>query len=253
MKDLRGKTAFIAGGADGAGFAIARAFGGEGMNVMIADIDEPALHRAVEDLRGKNINARGVHTDVARRDSMRKAALETISAFGKVHVVCNSANVPPTNGLLGCLSEGDWDRIIDINIHAVVHAAEVFVPLIESHGEGGHIVNIGSAASFIVQPGGEADCGTHFAVVALTEGWNEQLGPRNIGVSIVCPVVGIAPESLGRRVVDGIKNDELYIFTQSGEFREMAEGRFEPIREAFRKSQLSPTLRDLPARILPFA
>jgi NAD(P)-dependent dehydrogenase (short-subunit alcohol dehydrogenase family) len=211
------------------------------------------VQRAVEDLRGKNINVRGVHTDVARRDSMRKAAVETISAFGKVHVVCNSANASPTNGLLGSLSEADWDRIIDINIHAVVHAAEVFVPLIESHGEGGHIVNVGSAGSFIVEPGGEADCGTHFAVAALSEGWSDQLGPRNIGASIVCPVVGIAPESLGRRVIDGIKNDELYIFTQSGEFREMAEGRFEPIREAFRKSQLSPTLRDLPSRILPFA
>src|ERR1700687_1628185 len=101
MKDLRGKTAFIAGGAVGAGFAMARAFGGEGMNVMIGDIDGPALHRACEDPRGKHITPRGVHTDVARRDSMRKSALDTISAFGKVHVVCNSANVPPTNGPLG--------------------------------------------------------------------------------------------------------------------------------------------------------
>lgn len=255
MKDLREKTAFITGGANGVGLAMAHAFGREGMNVMIADIDGPALAHAVEELRENHCNARGVHVDVANRDSMREAALATLAAFGKVHVVCNSASMSPTNALLGCLPEGDWDRMVDVKLHGVIHAAEVFVPLIESHGEGGHIVNIGSAASMLTQPGWEADCATHFAVVALSEGWNDQLAPRNIGVSIVCPAIRMAktsPEIFGSRVVEGIKSGELYIFTLSEKFRELVETRFEHLRTAFRKSELSPALRDLPARSLPF-
>ena len=255
MKELRDKTAFITGGAKGIGLALAHAFGREGMNVMIADINEPALQRALDDLRASDCNARGVHVDVANRPSMRQAALATIAAFGKVHLVCNSASASPTNALLGCLPEGEWDRLVDIKLHGVINAAEVFVPLIESHGEGGHIVNIGSAASILTQPGWEADCATNSAVVALTEGWNDQLAPRNIGVSIVCPAIRMAketPEIFGNRVVEGIKDDERYIFTLAGKFRDLVETRFEHLRTAFGKSRVSPALRDLPARSLPF-
>jgi NAD(P)-dependent dehydrogenase (short-subunit alcohol dehydrogenase family) len=53
MQDLRGKTAFVTGGASGIGLAMAEAFGREGMNVMIADIEPAALTQAVEELRSK--------------------------------------------------------------------------------------------------------------------------------------------------------------------------------------------------------
>lgn len=51
MKDLRDKIAFITGGASGLGLGMAKAFGREGMKVMIADIDQPALTRAVQELK----------------------------------------------------------------------------------------------------------------------------------------------------------------------------------------------------------
>ena len=67
----------------------------------------------------------------------------TIAKFGKVHVVCNNAGVG-AGGPFGSVPEGDWDWVIDVNLKGVVYGMEVFAPLIESHGEGGHFVNTAS-------------------------------------------------------------------------------------------------------------
>ncbi len=83
--------------------------------------------------------------DVAERASLQSAALEAVAAFGKVHVVCNNAGIG-IGGALGGVSERDWDWVIDVNLKGVVNGTEVLVPLIRSHGEGGHIVNTASLA-----------------------------------------------------------------------------------------------------------
>jgi len=71
MRDLRGKTAFITGGANGIGLGMAEVFGGEGMNLKLADIETGALEAANADLRAKQIRVEGVRTDVTSRDSVR--------------------------------------------------------------------------------------------------------------------------------------------------------------------------------------
>src|SRR5262245_61730030 len=91
MKELRDKVAFITGGASGLGLAMAKAFGREGMKVMIADIEQQALTRAVDELRASQVRAEGVICDVGSRAAVREAALKTIATYGKVHVVCNNA------------------------------------------------------------------------------------------------------------------------------------------------------------------
>ena len=116
MKDLRGKTAFITGAGPAViGLGMAHAFGQEGMNVVIADIEDEAIGKALDSLRDAQIRADGVRVDVAQRDSLREAALRTISAFGKVHVVCNNAGVTAI-APLGRMPEGDWNWLIDVNL-----------------------------------------------------------------------------------------------------------------------------------------
>jgi NAD(P)-dependent dehydrogenase (short-subunit alcohol dehydrogenase family) len=135
MKEFQGKTAFVTGGASGMGLAMAEAFGREGMNVMLADIEEGALRRAVQALRDKQIRCEGVVTEVSSRASMRKAALETISKFGKAHVIINNAGVG-VSAPMERLTEDEWRWVLDVNLKGVANGVELFVPLIESHGEG---------------------------------------------------------------------------------------------------------------------
>ena len=122
----------------------------------------------------------------ANARAFEAAALEAVAAFGKVHVVCNNAGVA-VGGPIGTVRERDWDWIIDVNLKGVVYGTEMFVPLIKSHGEGGHIVNTASMAGMVSPPGMEPYCATKFAVVAMSEGWATQLAPLNIGVSVLCP------------------------------------------------------------------
>ncbi|MHB8529245.1 MAG: SDR family NAD(P)-dependent oxidoreductase [Caulobacteraceae bacterium] len=282
MRELNGKVAFITGGASGIGLAMARAFGRAGMAVMLADIEAPALEAAVAELRAGQVRAQGVVVDVTLRDSLRAAAQATIAPVGKVHLVCNNAGVG-AGGPLGTFGERDWNWVVDVNLLGVVHGMEVFAPLIESHGEGGHFVNTASIAGLLSPAGMEPYCATKFAVVAMSEGWSAQLAPKNIGVSILCPgfvktrihesrrnrtapygpdgrpapppgapisgvLTGIPPEPVGERVVEAVRDGDLYVFTHP-EFKTAVEARFSRILAAFDKP--SPALAALPAREPP--
>ena len=106
MKDFRGRTAFITGGASGIGLGMARAFGRAGMNVVLADIDKSAAKIAADRLAAEQIKAAPVHVDVTDRASVRSAALDAVAAFGKIHLVCNNAGVA-VGGPAGTISERD--------------------------------------------------------------------------------------------------------------------------------------------------
>jgi NAD(P)-dependent dehydrogenase (short-subunit alcohol dehydrogenase family) len=279
MQDLNEKVAFVTGGASGIGFAMAEAFGAEGMAVMLADIEPDALASAVERLRARQIRAEGLIADVTGREVLRAAAKETVAAFGKVHVVCNNAGVG-AGGPIGTVSARDWDWVIDVNLKGVVYGVEEFTPVIEAHGEGGHFVNTASLAGMLSPPGMEPYSATKFAVVAMSEGWAEQLRPKNIGVSILCPgfvktrihesrrnrqaaygpderappppdappsrvLSGIPAEVVGRRVVEAVKANELYIFTHPGS-RDAVAARFQRILAAFDEAEASPALVGVP-------
>ena len=276
MRELKGKVAVITGGASGIGLAMARAFGREGMSVMLADIEPTVLAAAVEDLRASQVRAEGVVADVTSRDSLRAAALQTIARFGKVHVVCNNAGVL-SGGAFGQVPERDWGWLVDVNQLGVVHGMEIFAPLIISHGEGGHFVNTASMAGMIGVPGMEPYCATKFAVVAMSEGWAPQMAAHEIGVSVLCPgfvktrihesrrnhpaaggagapattefdaqmtepvLSGIDVDVVAERVLEAVRDNDLYIFTHP-EMRPAVEQRFAAILAAFDKAAASPSL-----------
>jgi NAD(P)-dependent dehydrogenase (short-subunit alcohol dehydrogenase family) len=278
MKDLKGKVAFITGGASGLGLSMARSLGAQGAHIMLADIEQAALTKALDDLRARQIKAQGAICNVGHRDQLREAALKTISEFGKVHIVCNNAGVG-AGGPFGEVPEKDWDWIIDVNLKGVIYGMEVFVPLIKAHGEGGHCVNTASMAGMISPAGMEPYNATKFAVVAMSEGWNVQLAPMNIGVSVLCPgfvrtrihesrrnrpgeygadprhgsdpleqgagqlvLAGIDPDAVGNRVVEAIRDNELYIFTHP-DMKPLVEQRFAGIMAAFDVAAKSPALK----------
>jgi NAD(P)-dependent dehydrogenase (short-subunit alcohol dehydrogenase family) len=282
MDNLKDKTAFITGGASGIGFGMARAFGRAGMNIVIADIDRNAARDAVERLAREQIKAVPAECDVTLRGEVQRAALDAIAAFGKIHVVCNNAGVA-VGGPLGTVRDRDWDWIIDVNLKGVIYGVETFVPLIRSHGEGGHVINTASMAGLISPPGLEPYAATKYAVVAMSEGWAQQLEPLRIGMSVLCPgfvrtrihesgrarqaryggegdvdpgvgvsreeaannvLHGIDPDIVGARVVEAVKANELYVFTHPN-MKEFAEARFRNIRAAFDIAAASPALQSV--------
>jgi NAD(P)-dependent dehydrogenase (short-subunit alcohol dehydrogenase family) len=275
MRDFAGKTAFVTGGASGIGLALGRAFAGEGMKVMLADIEAQPLAAAVESLKSSGMDVRGVICDVADPVSVEQAAQTAYAAFGHVHIVCNNAGVAAAGGIDN-ISLDNWRWVLDVNLMGVLNGIRTFLPHIRAHGEGGHIVNTASMAGMIADLGFSPYVASKFAVVAMSEGLAPQLKPLGIGVSVLCPgfvrtgigdsgrnrptrygpspnvdpaspagalvaqitaflQAGLDPADVAARVLAAIRADELYVFTHP-EMRAEVETRFAAITAAMDKA-----------------
>jgi NAD(P)-dependent dehydrogenase (short-subunit alcohol dehydrogenase family) len=182
MKGLAGKTAFVTGAASGIGLGIVTALAQAGVKVMLCDIEESALAGAVEGLKRTNADVDGVKADVSLRAELKAAAEAVIRRYGKVHILVNNAGVGAGQPY-GAWTAAGWDWTLGVNLMGVIWGIEIFGPLIERHGEGGHIVSTASIAG-LISGGGPQYSVSKYGVVALSEGLRSELAPRGIGVSV---------------------------------------------------------------------
>jgi NAD(P)-dependent dehydrogenase (short-subunit alcohol dehydrogenase family) len=191
VKDLDGKVAVITGGAGGIGRAMGERFAREGMKLVLADIQEPALSATVDELRGAGIDVIGVVTDVSKLESVQALRDATIEHFGEVHVVCNNAGV--ASGAHGHVWEheiNDWRFAFSVHVYGVINGINAFVPTLLAQGGEAHIVNTSShngGFSPIASSATYATCKS--AVVTLSECLWGQLRAidSQIGVSVLFP------------------------------------------------------------------
>ena len=148
MKQLAGKVALVTGAGSGIGLGIATALAQAGVKVMLCDIQQDALDRALADLRATNADVSGVVADVSLKDDLRAAAEATLAAYGEVHILVNNAGVTGGGGY-GSWTDAGWDWTVGVNLMAVIWGVEIVGPLIERHGQGGHIVNTASIAGLL--------------------------------------------------------------------------------------------------------
>ena len=190
MKQLESRVAFVTGGASGIGRGMAGRFAAAGMKVVIADIEEKPRDLAVAELEASGADVVGVECDVARPDSLEKAAQSALDAFGAVHVVCNNAGVAGAAGARGRPSWeqplADWEWVIGVNLWGVIHGVRALMPILLEQEEG-HVVNTASLAG-LAQGGGVYGITKH-GVVAYSESLFSELQMRqaNVGVSVLCP------------------------------------------------------------------
>ena len=186
MREVRGKTAFVTGGASGMGLAMARSFAKAGMKVVVADIEQTALDTVQAEFESSNVEFLALKLDVTDRDAMEQAAAAAEARFERVHVLCNNAGVA-VGGPIDQMAYNDWDWVVGVNIGGVVNGLQAFLPRIKAHGEGGHVVNTASMAGHLAIPGLSVYTATKFAVVGISETMRADLATANIGVSVLCP------------------------------------------------------------------
>ncbi len=146
MQTLQGRVAVVTGAASGIGLALARRFCEEGMKVVLADVEEPALARATEALEGEgHKEILGVPCDVRFQESVQDLADAALAEFDAVHVLCNTAGVAraPGGGTMWEYDLSDWTWILSVNLMGVVHGIRSFVPILLQQDEG-HVVNTSS-------------------------------------------------------------------------------------------------------------
>ena len=269
MQAVEGKTAFVTGGASGIGLGMTRAFAAAGMHVVIGDLRHDhirsALAQLAEDGHPEHVHA--IELDVIDREGFWRAADEAMEVFGPVHVLCNNAGM----GILGPVTLArydDWDWGLGVLLGGVVNGIQTFLPRMLGHGEGGHIVNTSSMAGVLPVPNAAIYITAKAAVIGLSEALRSELAGEGIGVSAFCPgpvqtnireggrvrpeqfgdsgylqlereleerpndPLWMDPLECGERVLEGIRRDDLYIFTHR-EFREGAQERFDAMLASF--------------------
>ena len=131
-----------------------------------------------------------VTVDVSDLDSVGgRRARPPLDAFGALHIAVNNAGVAMHGTPIEQVTPEEWDWVIGVNVKGVINGIRTFVPMIRSHGQGGHVVNTGSVSSLFVREGRNqgAYAMTKYAVLALSEALEQELAGSGIGVSVLCP------------------------------------------------------------------
>lgn len=267
MKELKGKVAVITGGASGIGYATAQSLAREGCRLVLADVEAPALDRAVATLEAAGAEVIGVRTDVGERSAVAALADAAWSRFGRVHVVFNNAGIA-VSGPTHLASHAEWEWSMRVNLWGPIHGVECFVPRMIEQNEGGHVLFTASFAGFVPNRDLGPYCVTKFGVVALAECLQKDVREHGIGVSVLAPMRvvtnieyskrnrpaefggavhesvyseevrqqlsgrEIPVEPVAEQVVDAIRRNVLYIHTHQ-EARQFVRRRWERIDAAF--------------------
>jgi NAD(P)-dependent dehydrogenase (short-subunit alcohol dehydrogenase family) len=194
-RSLYGKVAVVTGGGRGIGKALALALTSEGCRVAIGDVDSAAAAAAAAEL---GPDALGLPLDVTDRSGFT-AFLDTVEQrLGPIDVLVNNAGIMP----VGPFDEEDDAtaiRLLEINLHAVIHGTKEAVRRMKPRGTG-HIVNVASSAGKTGFPNLATYCATKHGVVGLSEAVRAELRGTGVEVSVVMP--GIVKTELSTGLVE---------------------------------------------------
>lgn len=269
MRDLAGKVAFVTGGSSGIGLGIVKVLAEEGVAVAFTYRRAGHLADAMAYFRTRpGLKVHPVELDVAGRAGFARVADEVERALGPVQILVNNAGVG-VHGLMEHATYDDWDWVLGVNLGGVVNGLVTFLPRMIASGLEGHIVNVSSMGGLAALGSVGLYATSKFAVVGLTEALRTDMIGRKIGVSVYCPgpvksniaesgsarpahlansgytspekVKGAPPpamilnameaEDAARYVLDGIRNNTLYILSHP-EFRDVLAARSDAILAA---------------------
>ena len=185
---LQGKVAIVTGAASGFGAEIARQYVAEGCKVAVADINDVGAKKVADSLGQSAI---AVRCDVTQRVDIDALVAATLKAFGKLDIVVNNEGCTHKNQPLLNVTEAEFDKVYDINVKSIFHMTHAVVPVMRAAGVGGVILNIGSVAGIRPRPGLTWYNSSKGAVNLMSKSLAVELGPDNIRVNVICPVMGV--------------------------------------------------------------
>ncbi|MGW1873131.1 SDR family oxidoreductase [Streptomyces sp. NPDC001975] len=182
-----GQLVLVTGAGSGIGRATAFAFAEAGARVVAVDWDAEAAARTAELSRLIGAADAWAETaDVSDEQAMEKLAERVHREHGVLDVLVNNAGIGLSGSFLTTTTE-DWRRVLDVNLWGVIHGCRLFGARMADRGQGGHIVNVASAAAFQPSRVLPAYSTSKAAVLMLSECLRAELAAQRIGVTAICP------------------------------------------------------------------
>lgn len=223
MDELAGRVAIVTGAASGIGLAIVEAFVGEGMRVVMADVDEEHVATHAARLSDLGAGVVAVTADVRDPDALDGVGRAAIEHFGALHVAVNNAGIV-NGGNSWEIPLDEWHRVLNVNLWGVIHGVRAFVPLILRTAQEGHVVNVASMAAVLpLGRLGPYSVAKH-GVLALSDVLRAEFDAMGapIGVSVVMPgmirtamnpIGTVEPSVVAANVLDAIGRGRPYVFS----------------------------------------
>jgi len=247
LKDVAGKTAYITASSDGIGLGIARACSNAGMKVVIGYRNEARLQKALPFFKPGNAGVHAIKHDVTDRDGWTRLLEEIKGKFGNLHLLVNNAGAKTLDEASTAKADV-WDNAVAVNFTAIYNGVLACLPHFKQHGEGAHIVTTASMSGVVPGVLAGVYTATKIAAVGLMEALRVELEGTNIGTSAFCPggvitdnrpadqrppprygrgpSVMMEPLEAGERVLNGVRNNDLFIFSHP-EFKDGMQERFD--------------------------
>lgn len=202
MQIRKGQVAVITGAASGFGREFALACAREGLQLVLADVDEQGNEQTRALVTALGAQAETIRCDVSKADQVEAVAQLADRRFGGTHLLFNNAGVSAMGPIWTTTLE-DWEWTLGINLMGVAHGIRSFVPRMLKQATPAHVVNTASAAGHLSVPGSSIYCVSKHATVTMSECLHHELRHvgSTIGVSVLCPAfvpTGIANSERNR-------------------------------------------------------
>jgi NAD(P)-dependent dehydrogenase (short-subunit alcohol dehydrogenase family) len=199
LYNVAGKVVVVTGGANGLGFAMARAMSDNGAKVIIVDRDRAGAGQAVAQLSSRGGSVRAEITDLAEGGLLRDLFARIAEREGGLDVVYANAGVTAGPGFLATSGERDhngaienipdelWEQVFAVNLHGVFKTIQAAVPHLKKRGGGRIIVTTSTAATKTSPMVGTPYVATKGAIAHLVRQLALELARYNITVNAIQP------------------------------------------------------------------
>lgn len=186
MIDLSGKVVLISGGSRGIGAAVARLMAKAGAVVALTyEARKKDAQRTAHQIAGAGGECLIIQADVSKSIDVRSAVKTVLDHFGRIDVLVNNAGIWK-RGIMGAMTEEQWDETIDINLKGTFLLCNAVVPVMTKQREG-KIINIASTAGQRGEPYYSHYAASKGGMIAFTKAIAAELAPSNIIVNCVSP------------------------------------------------------------------
>ena len=203
MGELNNRVALItgAGKKTGIGFAIARAFAGEGAHIILADLCQDLegfdqyyrlsrweeLRELAHEISAAGVRSLAIQVDVTDETSVKAMGKSVEEAFGRLDILVNNAGVAPSPNLIQAMAPLAWKKTFEVNVHGTFLVSQAVIPLMVRSGPGGAILNMASKAGKVPRAFVGAYCSAKAAVIMMSRVMALELAPQGIRVNALCP------------------------------------------------------------------
>lgn len=238
------KKCLITGAASGIGKAVALQLGKLGAVLILTDIQREQLASTANEIKAYGGNIAYVEAlDITNFEKVKQFGEQVIQKVGSLDIVMNIAGIAIW-GAVDKMQHEEWKQVIDVNLMGPIHIIETFLPKMISEKNGGHLVNVASAAALFGLPWHGAYCASKYGLRGLSDVLRHDLKRHKIKVHLVCPGAvdtglvntirisgleitdekfktlkkqfqrhAVSPENAAKSILKGIKNNDYYIFT----------------------------------------